>query len=60
MFKDFSRRLKALEAMQDTLVSTAHLDKRLDEITEERRWMHQENSDRFEALTQRLDRFLDR
>jgi hypothetical protein len=52
--------MKVLEAAHKDLVTKDYLDGQLEQMTEERRWMHAENTDRFEALTERLDRVLDR
>lgn len=58
MFKSYAERVKALEETHKNLVSTAYFDTRLKEMTEERRWMHEQNSDRFDSLNERLDRVL--
>ena len=60
LFKSYVDRVKALEEAHRNLATTDYIDGRIDEMTEERRWMHEQNTERFEAITKRLDRVLER
>jgi hypothetical protein len=60
LFKSYTDRVKALEATHKGLVSTDYLDDRLREMTEERRWMHEQNQVKLDNLTERIDGILDR
>jgi hypothetical protein len=60
LFRNLSNRMKSLEAAHKDLATKEYLDNQIEQMTEERRWMHRENSERFDSLTDRLDRVLDR
>jgi hypothetical protein len=60
IMRDWKARLTKMEDSHRGLVTSEYLDSQLRVQAEERRWMHEQNSDRFDALNERLDRVLER
>jgi hypothetical protein len=60
VMKDWKDRMQKMEEAHKNLVTSRRLDEVMKVQTDERRWMHEQNADRFEELNKRLDRFLDR
>ena len=58
--RDFKQRLVKVEDSHRGLVTKTDLSEQLESQAEERRWMHEQNTKRFDALSERLDRILDR
>jgi hypothetical protein len=60
IMRDVKQRLIKVEDSCRGQITQAYLDAQLRAQAEERRWMHEQNNDRFDALNERLDRVLDR
>jgi hypothetical protein len=59
VMRDWKSRLSEVERAHRKLVTQDYLDRQLEVQAEERRWMHEQNSERFKQLTERLDKVLD-